>query len=254
MRFSKYFGLNQKQAELDFVDIDVSRDTRLFLDPYSIQIKENEFSSKSADQIKTYFSEVMEALRTNNLDHARYLTSHLSEPRETFLGFSKGPPRGRGVGRFQADQLLSAFRSSSAFRSGLLSDLAEAELFIDGISSDKISDLTTNVIRKSLIEYTQAECHLHGIKLERAVACAPVWDEVERDWHQGYPRGRFGSIRTTGWSDVPARLHSLVQHTHDFDESGTEGAVKDHMNGLANGCLAAFVAAVPDMKAANPGE
>jgi len=37
-----------------------------------------------------------------------------------------------------------------------------------------------------LIEYTQAECNLHGIKLERAVACAPVWDEVERDWHQGY--------------------------------------------------------------------
>lgn len=30
MRFSQYFGLNQKQAELDFVDIDVSRDTRLF--------------------------------------------------------------------------------------------------------------------------------------------------------------------------------------------------------------------------------
>jgi hypothetical protein len=47
---------------------------------------------------------------------------------------------------------------------------------------------------------------------------------------------------------VPARLHSLVQHTHDFDESGTEGAVKDHMNRLANGRLAAFVAAVPDMQ------
>jgi hypothetical protein len=186
MRFSKYFGLNQKQAELDFVDIDVSRDTRLFLDPYSIQIKDNEFSSRSADQIKAYFSEVMESLRTNDLDRARHLTSHLSEPRETFLGFSKGQPRGRGVGRFQADQLHSAFRGSRAFRSGLLSDLAEAELFIDGISSDKISDLTTNVIRKSLIEYTQAECHLHGIKLERVVACAPVWDEVERDWHQGY--------------------------------------------------------------------
>jgi hypothetical protein len=186
MRFSKYFGLNQKQAELDFVDIDVSRDTRLFLDPYSIGIKDNEFSSRSADQIKTYFSEVMEALRENDLDHARYLTSNLSEPRETFLGFSKGQPKGRGVGRFQADQLLSAFRGSRAFRSGMLSDLAEAEPFIDGISSDKISDLTTNVIRKSLIEYTQAECSLHGIKLDRAIACAPVWDEVERRWDHGY--------------------------------------------------------------------
>src|SRR5258708_29723101 len=107
MRFSKYFGLNQKQAELDFVNIDVSRDTRLFLDPYSIQIKDNDFSSKSADQIKTYFSEVMSSLRTNDLDHARYLTSHLSEPRETFLAFSKGQPKGRGVGRLQARSIAS---------------------------------------------------------------------------------------------------------------------------------------------------
>ena len=55
MRFSKYFGLNQKQAELDFVDIDVSRDTRLFLDPYSIQIKDNEFSSKWPIRSKRIF-------------------------------------------------------------------------------------------------------------------------------------------------------------------------------------------------------
>ncbi len=79
--------------------------------------------------------------------------------------------------------------------------------------------------------------------------------EVKKAAHTGTadPCGRFGSIRTTRCSDVPARLHSLVQHTHDFDESGTEGAVEDHMNRLANGCLAAFVAAVPDVKAANPG-
>jgi adenine-specific DNA-methyltransferase len=84
--------------------------------------------ARAADQIKTYFSEVMEALRKNDLDHARYLTSHLSEPRETFLGFSKGQPKGRGVGRFQADQLLSAFRRSQAFKSGMLSDLCSRDV------------------------------------------------------------------------------------------------------------------------------
>jgi len=88
VRFSRHFGLNQSQAQLDFVDVDVTRDARLFVDPYAIEIKENEFSEACADQIRTFFDEVLIALRKNNLSRAQHLTAYLSEPRETYLGFS----------------------------------------------------------------------------------------------------------------------------------------------------------------------
>ena len=104
MKVSRFFGLNQVQAELDFVDIDTATDTRLFVDPYAIQIKDNDFSTRSADQIRSYFSEVLSALRKPDINRARYLTSYLTEPRDTFLGFSSGEPQGRGVGRYQADR------------------------------------------------------------------------------------------------------------------------------------------------------
>ena len=188
MRVSRFFNLNQIQAELDFVDVDTERDTRLFVDPYAIQIKDNEFSIRSADQIRSYFSEVLQSLRQPDIDRARYLTSYLTEPRDTFLGFSKERPQGRGVGRFQADQILAALRSSRAFQTGILSDLAEAELFVEGIARDKVSDLTTNIIRGSLVDYTQAECDLHGIRLEREVASAPIWNEHSLMWEQRYVR------------------------------------------------------------------
>ena len=125
MRFSRHFGLNQSQAQLDFVDVDVTRDARLFVDPYAIEIKENEFSEACADQIRTFFDEVLIALRKNNLSRAQHLTAYLSEPRETYLGFSADRPQGRGLGRFQADQILLALQRSRAFKTGLLTDLAE---------------------------------------------------------------------------------------------------------------------------------
>jgi hypothetical protein len=165
MKFSRFFGLNQGQAQLDFVDVDTDRDMRLFVDPYAIQTKENDFNLACTDQIKTFFDEVLDALRRKNHLKAQDLTAHLSEPQETFLGFSRHRPQGRGVGRMQADQILSALRASRAFNTGLLVDLAETELFIEGIGPDKISDLTTNVIRGTLIEYTQNQCHLHGIEM-----------------------------------------------------------------------------------------
>jgi hypothetical protein len=186
MRFSKAFKLKKVQAELDFVDIDPTRDTRLFVDPYAIQIKDNEFSTTCADGIKTYFAEVLESLRRSDLSRAEYLTSYLSEPQETFLGLSRGRPQGRGVGRFQANQLLSALIRSKAFQTGVLSDLAEAELFVEGIARDKVSDLTTNILRGPLINYTQHQCELHSIPLSREVPSGPIWDPSHLGWIHEY--------------------------------------------------------------------
>lgn len=186
MRFSRFFGLNQSQAQLDFVDIDTGHDMRLFVDPYAIQTKENEFNLGCTDQIKTFFDEVLDALRRKNHLKSQELTAHLSEPQETFLGFSRDRPQGRGVGRMQADQILSALRNSRAFKTGLLADLAETELFIEGIGPDKISDLTTNVIRGTLIEYTQNQCRLHGIEMREGVPSSHMWHASKREWYQNY--------------------------------------------------------------------
>jgi hypothetical protein len=186
MKFSKFFGLNQSQAQLDFVDIDTNQDMRLFVDPYAIQIKENDFNLSCTDQIKTFFAAVLESLTENDPVRSSELTARLSEPQETFLGFSKEKPRGRGVGRKQADQILAALRNSRAFKTGLLADLAETELFIDGIGPDKISDLTTNVIRSTLIEYTQNQCRLHGIPMMEGIPSGNMWHASKREWHADY--------------------------------------------------------------------
>lgn len=79
---------------------------------------------------------------------------------------SSGRPAGRGVSGKQAADLYESLRRSRAANTGLLSELTECELFVEGMGPDKISDITTNIIRQNLIEYTQVQCELHGIELE----------------------------------------------------------------------------------------
>lgn len=107
--------------------------------------------------------------------------SHLHEPFETFLGVSSETPKGRGVGRKQASQMIQAIKSSEAYKTGLLTDLSEMALYIDNFDRDKISDLTTNIIRKHLVKYTQQQCDLYGINLNEYNG-PPLWDAQRRNW------------------------------------------------------------------------
>ncbi len=185
MKFSEHFKLGKEQAELDFVDVDPACDLGSFVDPYAIEIKDDQWSAECGDHIRSFFDEVLTALRKNDERRARYLVAHLHEPKETYLGLSAGKPQGRGVGTLQGDLILQALRKSVAFKTGLLSDLAEAELFIEGIGRDKLSGLTTNVIRGPLCEYTKTQCNLHGITT-RPVATAAAWSRANGRWEARY--------------------------------------------------------------------
>src|SRR6185437_3886429 len=101
---------------------------------------------------------------------------------ETFLGQSTGRPSGRGVGRDKADDLAGALKNSRPFNTGLLSDISEAELFIRNIDPDAISDLTTNVLRGLLAEYTGEQCALYGIQVRQTNALGPIWSIESSDW------------------------------------------------------------------------
>lgn len=62
--------------------------------------------------------------------------------------------------------------------------MSDCELMIPGIGFDKISDITTNIIRERLIEYTQAQCYLHNIPMQN-VPSGKIWSSTEKRWHNG---------------------------------------------------------------------
>lgn len=183
--FSQHFNLQKTQAELDFVDVPIDGDIALFVDPFAISQRPDRWSQECHRHIIAFFDRVLRELRAGNVTEAREMFRFLREPNETRFGFSSGRPRGAGIGHYQSDQLVDALAASSAVKTGFLTSLEEAELMIEGIGRDKISDLTTNIIRSLLANYTREQCNLHNIPTQR-VPLPPYYSPEREAWISDY--------------------------------------------------------------------
>lgn len=184
--FSTHFGINKSQPQLDFVDIDTDQDIPLFVDPYVFSTKSDAWSRKCHEALLSFFQAVLDSIRDGDDAGGRRLLNNLHEPNETCLGLSRSIPAGRGIGTHQAGDLYDHLRASRAAETGLLSELSDCELFIEGIGPDKISDITTNIIRRYLIEYTRYQFELHGIQLEGTVASGSLWNINTQSWENQF--------------------------------------------------------------------
>lgn len=186
MKISEIFCLKKTQYELDFVDIDVDRDIRLFLDPYFISKMEFPFAENAYKTIKNYFDYLLALLRKNRIHEAKEIFSYLGETNEICLGMSKGKPSGRGMGPKDADKLFESLMKSKAYQTGLMEDIEDFRIFVPNVDRDKVSDMVANIIKWHLIEYTQNQCRLWEIPLQSGVPSGAYWDSARREWTNQY--------------------------------------------------------------------
>lgn len=185
LRFSDYFKLGKSQPELDFVDIPLETDIRLFVDPFALNIQKDDWFIEANNLVIDYFQTLVDSIRQKNESKTEFLLNHFHEPNETHLGFSHEKSKGRGFGKTQASYLRRQLVASRAVFTGQLNDLSDCELVIPGISNDKISDMTINIIRGKLIEYTQLQTELFEIPVEE-VQSGPFWNQEENNWNNTY--------------------------------------------------------------------
>lgn len=181
MRISEYYKLELEQPSLDFVDVELDSDSCLFIDPAALNNDNTEWGRHCKSLIKDYFSLVLRTIRKGDDKQAIALLKELSEPNETRLGFSRNRVSGRGVGSKVAKKIWNALKNSDAVSNGLIEDIEDTVLLIDGISSDIISDIVTNIIRGPLIEYTQLQCRQLNIDLEYRKS-KKIWDINKQIW------------------------------------------------------------------------
>jgi hypothetical protein len=186
MRVSEYYKLGKRQSELDFVDVDTTDDAALYVDPRAIAQLSGAWANSCVSAIQSFFQRVLDAISDGDDDLALSLLSNLREPNETHLGLSRGPSNGSGVGNELARDFWQALSSSNAVRTGLIQDLEDTALLIEGVDRDRISDITTNIIRRQLIAYTQETCEYHGIPLSDNVGSGPLWNASKGEWYEEY--------------------------------------------------------------------
>jgi hypothetical protein len=147
LRVSEHFNLGLKQPSLSFVDVDTSGDVRLFISPRALRLLPSAWGDECVALIQSFFNQVLHAIKAGDDSRAIRLLEVLKEPNETHLGLSKGGSRGRGLGSGSARDVWHALTESAAAKSGLLTDLEDTVLMIEGISVDIVSDVVTNIIR-----------------------------------------------------------------------------------------------------------
>lgn len=219
-RFSEYYNLGKTQAELDYVDVFIDDDIPLFIDPFVFKLRDDSWAIECNDLIIDFFSTVINAIKNNRTAYAKQLLDSLSEPQETHLGVSKNSISGKGVSGKQAVDLYDKLSSSKAVQSGKVTDISDCELMIPGIGFDKVSDITTNIIREKLITYTQEQCKLHGIPM-RSVPSGKLWSPIEKRWLNGkyvnLPVADGKRIILVPKSYVVHKMTLFSKELYDFD-------------------------------------
>ena len=186
MRVSQFYKLGRSQPTLDFVDVDTVADTPVFISPKALTMLPSEFGDECVHAIQSFFKTILELIRVGRNSEAERLLRSLREPNETRFGLSKGKARGRAIGSRSAHDVWDALSKSEAAKSGLLEDLEDTVLMIEGVDVDIVSDITTNIIRSPLIRYTQRMCEQYGIPMERDVDSGPLWNAREKAWYSQF--------------------------------------------------------------------
>ncbi|MCD0465863.1 hypothetical protein [Flavobacterium sp. ENC] len=158
MNISNIYNLGLSQSKLDFVDVKLHKDNKLFVDPRLIEISQNPLVVKMQHNLKVFLAELLDNIKADNKKNIKYLMSGLGEPKETRLGHSEKNFDGNSVGDKLKPKFQSALSDSVLLKYGVLNNLGDFDLFIDDIGCDRISDITTKIIKSVLIEYTQDQC------------------------------------------------------------------------------------------------
>lgn len=213
-RVSTYYKLGRDQTTLDFVDVPIGNDIPVFLDPSRLRNIDSTWTSECTSLLQHFFDKLLDHIKSNSKIAGLRMLEGLSERNEFHLGLSKGLSQGSGLGSVFALRFWNALIKSTAGTTGLLKDLEDACLFIDGVGADRISDAACNIIRGPLIRYTQDMCNYYGIPMQRQVPSGPVWNPMTGAWEDS-----LVELPVTEYGKILLVPKIIVRHSFVYDSS-----------------------------------
>lgn len=184
MNISIKYRLLQHQSKLDFLDIDLDNDNLLFIDPRLIEISSDKYSKEMQKNIEAFWGELIKFVKSKDIKNVYKILSGMKEPQETKLGYATSKNSGNSISNKIKPKLVNAIQNNKAVQSGILSHFGDVELFIEDISSDRISDITTKIIKRVLIDYTIDQCNKHGIPLVKFNQ-DDIFNPLTKKWEKG---------------------------------------------------------------------
>ncbi|GGC76444.1 hypothetical protein GCM10007216_03740 [Thalassobacillus devorans] len=183
MRVSEFFGLNVRQSELDFVDVNTATDVELYVDPCWIHTINIPWFRRATTTIEDFFNHILGLYENGDYEDAKELFHYAHEPNEICFGLSTNAPEGTGASADMLSKVFDNILEAQMFDNGLIERLEDIHVFVEDFGQDRLSDLVVNIIRMHLVEYTEEQCKKYNIEIntdERQLA--HYWDPESHSW------------------------------------------------------------------------
>jgi hypothetical protein len=193
------------QYEVDFVIPRVGIDLPVGIDPFLLfKSRDSQFRQLHASLLSAFNAGIL-AVRNNDLTAARYLFS-FPEVSAIGMGYTHKGKRGSGVGSHLTNLILQTLAGSPSLTERGVRHVEEMQLLSAGIGPDRISDISANVLKRFLIEYTKRQCAIWNIPTKPGVPVSHIYDESKQAWEDSYEDLPVSAIDGSEILLVPRRL------------------------------------------------
>ncbi len=190
MHVTDYYSIPKP---VPFLDVDVFDDKLMFVDPRAIRLSKDPqpFAGDAVNCMESFFHEIAaHALSARPADQRRglELLQRFEEPWETRLGLAAKGFQGHGGAADVGEWIWKAFTTDARMfvDVGILTQVEDIALFVEGIAEDITSDLTTRIVFKPLADFTAQMLsqypHFTGAGNKVKTVTRQVWDFQARLW------------------------------------------------------------------------
>lgn len=173
------------QHDVDFVVPRIGVDIPLGIDPFLL-FKSRDPALRALHEILiNAYNAGIEAVRRGDHHEARRRFD-FPEVAEIGLGYTKAGKRGSGVGTLLTGLTLDTLANAPALLERGVRHIEEMQLLSAGIGPDRVSDITANLLKGFLIEYTQRQCAIWNLPLVAGVPVEHVYDPETLQWVDGH--------------------------------------------------------------------
>lgn len=179
---SYYFKLNKHARDLEFIDLDLSTDLNLYVDPillYRSPLKRFHYAHTF---IVEFFTRAINYVKRDNKHKAKEMCQFPDA--ENLLGVASTKP-GHGPSKKLGERIYNELVCNKHIQEKGLIFLNEFQLIIPDISYDLISDAAVQISKDIFIEYTQKKCKEYGIPLQE-LPISHNYDWKSNEWIDRY--------------------------------------------------------------------
>ena len=163
-RLSDYYNIPLLQSEVDFAIPFIDEDIPLYVDPFLMWKSPSQMDNMLHIGIMESFNHLGKMFLENQKDLAVNNLVYLSECPEVGLGSSKNRV-GRPMSKEQARAILELYNEVPQIAKYGLRHLEQVQLLVDGISKDRICDISCSLIKSFLVDYTIEKCRQYAIPM-----------------------------------------------------------------------------------------